>query len=338
MYLKELCEMDGVSGNETPVRKFIKENIREYADEIFTDSIGNLIAKRKGESSEKKVMIDAHTDEVGFIISGITEKGFLEFKTVGGIDARVVVSKRVRIGKDSVNGVIGMKAIHLQKKSEREIAPKISDMYIDIGANSKEEAERYIELGDYAAFNTKYQEMSGKIIKAKAIDDRAGCAVLMELIKIKPVYDTYFCFTAQEEVGLRGAKTAAYAIEPDIALAVEATTCSDVGGVKEKDYVTKLGSGAAVSFADNRTIVDRDFCQWLYEKSQKAKIPVQYKAAIAGGNNAGAIHLSKKGVKTASVSVPCRYIHSPCSIADMDDIEAVKNVAELFLLCTNELV
>ena len=338
MYLRELCELDGVSGNEGEVRSFIKDKITPYCDEIKIDSIGNLIALKKGKSSEKKIMLSAHTDEVGLIISGITEKGFLEFKTVGGIDTRVLISKQVRVGKEKIKGVIGMKAIHLQSRSERETVPKVSSLFIDIGCKNKEEAEELVSLGDYVAFNTEYADFGKGKIKAKAIDDRAGCAILMELIKEELVYDTYFCFLAQEETGLRGAKIAAARLCPDIALVIEATTCADVGGVLEKDYVTQIGKGAAISFADRRTIVEKEFASWLYNEAKKNEIPVQYKNAVSGGNDAGAIHIAAGGIKTASVSVPARYIHSPVSIAGKSDINACISVARMFLNRADELV
>ena len=338
MYLKELCELDGVSGNEGAVRSFIKEKISPYCDEIFTDSIGNLIAKKNGKSSDKKVMVAAHTDEVGLIISGITEKGFLEFKTVGGIDTRVLISKQVRVGEDKIKGVIGMKAIHLQSRSERQTVPKVSSLFIDIGCKDKESAEEKVSLGDYASFCTEYSDFGSGKIKAKAIDDRVGCAIMLELVKTEPVYDTYYCFTAQEETGLRGAKIAASRISPDIALVIESTTCADVANVDEKDYVTALSKGAAISFADRRTIVERDFASWLYDEAKKCNIPVQYKNAVAGGNDAGAIHIAAGGVKTASVSVPARYIHSPVSIADKSDIDAVMQVAKMFVTRADELI
>ncbi len=338
MYLKELCEMDGVSGNERAVRNFIIDKIKPYADEIKIDTIGNLIAKRNGKSDKKKVMLAAHTDEVGFIISGITDKGFLEFKTVGGIDTRVMISKRVRIGRDKIPGVIGMKAIHLQEKDERDKVPKITSLYIDIGAKDKEEAEKYVSLGDYAAFDTAFEEMTDGVIKSKAIDDRAGCAVMMELIKDTPEYDTYFCFTTQEEVGLRGAKIAAAKVKPDIAIVIESTTCSDVCGTEEKDYVTKLGGGAVISFADRTTIVDDDFYKRLITTAKEEKINVQTKAAVAGGNDAGAIHQAVGGIKCATVSVPCRYIHSPAGIATKQDIQAVQSLVSAFLRRIDEFI
>ncbi len=337
VYLRELCDTDGVSGGEGAVREFIAGKIVPHADGIFTDTIGNLVAFKKGKSSEKKLMLSAHTDEVGFIISKITEKGFLEFKTVGGIDPRVIISKRVRIGKNKVNGVIAMKAVHLQSTSERSSVPKVRELYIDIGARSADEAKKKVSLGDYVAFVTEYEQI-GSRIKAKAIDDRAGCAILMDLIEQTPAYDTYFCFTTQEEVGLRGARLCAARIKPDAALVIEATTCSDTAGVEQHSAVTLLGGGAAISFADRTTIVPEDYCRALFELAAEHKIKVQYKAAVSGGNDAGAIHLAVGGIKTASVSVPARYIHSPASVADIGDIEAVRALAGAFLANADKII
>ena len=337
MLIETLTNTDGVSGSETAVRELIKKHIAPYADEITVDSIGNLIAVKRG-NGDKKVMIAAHMDEVGFIISGVTEKGFLEFKTVGGIDTRVIISKKVRIGKNKVKGIIGMKAIHLQKPAERESVPEVKDIYIDIGAKSKEDALKAIKLGDYAAFDTEFEELGEGSIKAKAIDDRVGCAVLIELMKEPVKYDTYFVFTVQEEVGLRGAGVAANRIAPDIALVLEATTCSDVYGFKEHEYVTSMGDGVAVSVMDMRTIVNEDFRKWLYNAAQGENIRVQYKRSASGGNDAGKIHLALGGIKTASLSVPCRYLHSPCGIASMKDINAMLALARLFLDRIDEVI
>lgn len=337
MLLKELTNICGVSGDEGLVREFLKEKIEPYADEITVDTMGNLIALKKG-SEEKRIMLSAHMDEVGFIISGINEKGYLEFKTVGGIDARVVLSKKLLIGKNKVPGVIGIKAIHLQEKSERENVPKFKDLYIDIGAANREEAEKYVSIGDYACFDTEFAMFSDDTVKAKAIDDRAGCAILAELIK-KPVkYDTYFCFTVQEEVGLRGAQVAAYRIEPDVCMVIEGTTANDVYDCPKHKNVTAIGGGAAISFMDGRHIAPRELFKWLQSATRDAKIPVQLKNAVAGGNDAGRIHLSRRGVKTISVSVPTRYLHSPAAVASLKDIEAVKKVGELFLDRIDEVI
>lgn len=331
MLLKKLCNADGVSGNEDEVRRIILKEIEPYVDSVTVDSMGNIIALKKGLDHSKKIMLCAHMDEVGLIISEITEKGYLKFKTVGGIDPRVLISKKVRIGESKLSGIIGMKAIHLQQKSERETVPKAKELFIDIGAKSKKEAEKKVAVGDYAAFDTDFALFGTEKIKAKAIDDRAGCAVLVKLLKKGCKYDMYCCFTVQEEVGLRGAQIAAHRIAPDIALILESTTCSDVHGCDKKDFVTELDKGVAVSFMDTRTIADKDFYKWLYDEGIKSGINVQLKQAAAGGNDAGAVHISGTGVKTASLSIPCRYLHSPASVASLKDINAMEDLARMFL-------
>lgn len=337
MLIERLTNLNGVSGDEGAVRSFIREQIEAYADEITVDTIGNLIALKKG-NSDKRVMLSAHMDEVGFIVSGIDDKGYIKFQTVGGIDTRVIISKKVTIGKDKIKGIIGMKAIHLQKRSERDSVPEVKDIFIDIGAKDKKSAEQKVSLGDYIAFDTEFEILGNDTIKAKALDDRIGCGILMELIKLPVKYDTYFCFTTQEEVGLRGARVAAHRIKPDIALVLESTTASDVYGSEEHEYVTAMGKGAAVTFMDRTTIVDRDFRKWLYDNAKVVAIPVQYKMATTGGNDAGRIHLAGTGVKTASVSVPTRYLHSPCGLASLKDIESAKALAEMFLNRIDEVI
>ena len=336
MLLKRLCDAFGVSGAEGEIRDIIIPEIKEYCDDLTVDTMGNIIALKKGESSDKKEMLSAHMDEVGFIISGITDKGYLEFKKVGGIDTRVIISKNVLVGKNKIPGVIGMKAIHLQSKGEREEVPKVKSLFIDIGAKDKEDAEKHVELGDYVSFATKYADFGDGKIKAKAIDDRVGCYILTKLIKEPVKYDTYFCFTVQEEVGLRGAKIVAYRIKPDIALVIESTTCADVYNVPSQSEVTNLGKGVAISIMDRSTIVNRDYVSFLQKISDG--INVQYKKTTAGGNDAGAIHQTGTGVLTASLSVPCRYLHSPVGIASKDDILATEKLAKRFLERIDEVI
>lgn len=336
--IEELCNLNGVSGDEGRVRAFLREKIEPYADEIIVDSMGNMMALKKGRSHDKKVMLSAHMDEVGFIVSGFTEKGYLEFKTVGGIDTRVIISKKVAVGEKKIPGVIGMKAIHLQKRSERESVPEIKSLYIDIGAKSKAEAKEKAALGDYVSFATEFSEFGDGKIKAKAIDDRAGCAVLAEQIKKVPVYDTWFCFLVQEEVGLRGARIAANRIEPDAALVLEATTCSDVYGCREHEYVTSLGGGVVLTARDGASIVDDSYRKQFEKLALDEGIPYQYKKTTRGGNDAGAIYISGKGVKCASLSIPCRYLHSPVGVAALGDIEAMQRLVEKYLECTDKFI
>ncbi len=330
MLIEKLCNAHGVSGDEGEIRSIIKEYIAPFVTELRTDMLGNLIAYKKGRNSNKKIMISAHMDEVGFIISGITDKGYLRFKTVGGIDVRVILGKKV-VFKDGTRGIIGIKAIHLLSEGERDSVPKEKDLYIDIGASSKEEAEKYVSIGDYATFDTVYGNLGGSRIKAKAIDDRAGCAVLAELLKEETEFDLYACFTTQEEVGLRGSTVCAEAIAPDVALVLESTTCADVYKVEPECEVTTCGGGVALSFMDGRTIANESHLKKLAELAEKNGIRYQLKRTTAGGNDAGSIHLAAGGVITASASVPCRYLHSPVGVADMNDIEAMQDFAKAYL-------
>lgn len=332
MYLKELTGLPGVSGDEGQVRAFIADKMQNLCDELVTDSIGNLICLKKGtDENPKRLMVCAHMDEVGLICSRITDDGFIKFKCVGGIDTRVLVSKKVRIGRRLISGVIGAKAIHLQEKEEREQVPKVTDLYIDIGARDKAEAEKHVSVGDYCVFDSEFVEFGSGFIKAKALDDRLGCACLMSLAEERFAFDLYLVFTVQEEVGLRGARVAAERIRPDAAIVLEGTTCSDVYGTDEKDYSTISGGGAALSILDRGTYYDKELTNALYATAKQHEIPVQFKQTASGGNDAGAIHTAAGGVKTAAISVPARYIHSPSSVVNKSDYEALKTLIHTFL-------
>lgn len=326
MYLKELTELNGVSGNEDEVREFVKEHIKELADEIKIDSMGNLIAFKKGKSKKLKVMLSAHMDEVGFMVTGFGDSGVIKFATVGGIDERILPGKRVLVGEKKIPGVIGSKPIHMQEKDERNANVKLKKMYIDIGTDKKEETEKLVSLGDYIAFHSPYIEFGDGLVKAKALDDRVGCAILMEALKERYEFDLYACFTVQEEVGLRGSEVAVYTVNPDIALVVEGTTCSDVPGVEKSEYSTVLGEGAALTIMDRTSYPDKNFVNYIYELAQRNKLPVQFKQTNTGGNDAGKIQMSRSGVVTASISVPCRYIHSPVSVMSKKDFNSCKDI------------
>lgn len=329
--LKQLTEIGGVSGDEGRVRKLISDNISPFVDDVYTDRIGNLIAYKKGKKDGKKIMLCAHMDEIGLIITGIQDDGMLKFRAVGGIDPRILVSKRVLIGKNACPGVLGIKAIHLQEVEERKNAVKVKQMYIDIGAVSREEAGQAVSLGDYAVFDSKYVEFGKDKVKAKALDDRAGCAMLVELIKQEYDYDIYTCFSVQEEVGLRGAEVLGYSINPDIAIVVEGTTCSDVPDVDEHLYTTEMGKGPAITIMDASSYANKELVEMLVKTAQKNDIPFQFKKTVTGGNDAGRIHLAREGVKTAAVSVPCRYIHSPSSVMDLNDYRNTIRLLSTFL-------
>ncbi len=319
--LKRLCEADGTSGDESFVRDLIISQIDGFC-EWRIDNLGNIIAFKKGKKQAPyRLMIDAHMDEVGLIITSVTSDGFLKFKTVGGIDTAALMFRKVKI--NDIYGVISGKPIHLISAEEGKKLPKEDTLYIDIGVSSKQEALKLVSLGDSAVICGDPEEVGDKLI-SKALDDRVGCAVLIDLIRSDSEYDFYASFSVQEEVGLRGAKTAAFGINPKYAIVLEATTAADIAGVAEENSVCNLGGGVAVSFMDKATVYDRG----LYKAALESGIKCQPKKAVAGGNNAGAVHLSREGVRTIALSVPCRYIHSSSSVADKNDIEALRSLAE----------
>ncbi len=320
--IKELCALPGVSGRENAVRDFIIGQIKDYA-EYSVDPLGNLIVFKKGKKpANHKVMLDAHTDEVGFIISGITPDGFLRFETVGGINTGVFVGRRVKVGEKGINGVFGIKPVHLVDKENEKKLPSDGELYIDIGAKDKEEAQKYVRLGDSAWFSSDFEEFGNGFIKSKALDDRAGCAILIKMIQSELEYDAWFSFSVQEEIGLRGAAASAFGIEPEYAVVVETTTAADISGVKGEKRVCICGNGGTVSFMDRSTIYPKELFDKALEIAEKNNIPCQVKTMASGGNNAGAIHKSRCGVKTLTVSVPCRYLHSPACVMKYNDVES----------------
>ncbi len=325
--LKELLSLDAPSGYEDAVRFFIKENA--VCDEIYTDSMGNLFCHKKG--SGKKVMVCAHMDEVGLIITGITDDGFLKFSTLGGIDPAVLSSKKVLIGKNKIPGIIGAKAIHLQSKDEVTTPSKVKDMTIDIGAKDKERASAMVDLGAFAVFDGEYTLFGDNLLKSKALDDRVGCAILLELMKEDYDSDMYFVFTVQEELGVRGAIVATYSVKPDIALVIEGTTCADVYGSKPHNEVTKFGDGAVITAVDGSAISDREYFDFIMDVAKKNGIKLQIKRTTRGGTDAAAIQRSGSGVKTAVLAVPCKYIHSPVSVMNMSDFESVYELSKCVL-------
>ncbi len=319
--LECLCRLDATSGDEKAVRDFIISQIKDFC-ELRVDNLGNIIAFKKGKTkSKRRLMLDAHTDEVGLIITSVTADGFLKFKTVGGIDVAALMFRMIKIN-GSINGVIGGKPIHLIEGEERKKLPKADSLHIDIGAASKEEALSCISLGDRAVLCGEYTE-NGENIISKALDDRVGCAVLIKLLKEYENYDFYASFSVQEEVGLRGAKVSAFAIEPQSAIILEGTTAADISGVAEENKVCKLGCGPAVSFMDGATVYDRDY----YNQALESGIKCQPKQGVTGGNNSGTVHLSKEGVRTLALSLPCRYIHSSSSVASKEDCENLYKLA-----------
>ena len=329
--LEQLCMLNSTSGREERVRTFILNRLQGKAD-ITVDPLGNVLAFVKGrERAKKTVMFTAHMDEVGFIISYITEEGYLKFSPVGGIDNKVIAGRAVTVGEQNTPGVIGIKAIHLTEKADSGKVPDVSSMYIDIGAKDKAEAETKVQIGDAAYFISDFKRLGEHKFKAKAIDDRFGCAVMLDMIEQGVDYDCWFCFLVQEEVGLRGAGPAAFRVKPDYAVVLEATTAADVAGVKPEDSVCIQGDGAVVSFMDRSTVYNRALFQHAFRLAKENGIACQTKTTVAGGNDAGAIHKANGGVYTLTVSLPCRYIHSATSVADVRDMEACRALAPLLL-------
>jgi endoglucanase len=330
--METLCCLSGVTGNEDEVRDYILERVMPFADEIRTDPMGNLMVFKRGAvTPSKRIMLAAHMDEVGLIVTDITEDGYLRFDAAGGIDRRVIIGKRVYVGPERVMGVIGSKAIHLTTAEQRKTLPKMKDMYIDIGAGSREEAEAQVKLGDPVAFDDSVIRFGQGFVKAKAIDDRAGCATMVELIESALPCDCWFAFTVQEEVGCRGAQVAARTIEPDVALILEGTTAADLAGVKGTDKVCQLGKGIVIPFMDGGTIYDQGLYKLLGRLADENDIPWQTKTRVAGGTDASAIQRSGSGVAVAALSVAVRNIHSPASVAKIDECESQLALAKLFL-------
>ncbi|MBC8535670.1 M42 family metallopeptidase [Feifania hominis] len=328
--ISELSQLGGVSGDESRVADYIEEKIRDFADDCRRDRLGNLIAFRKGTDSSKKLMLCAHMDEVGLLVSYITDEGLLRFQPVGGIDPRVITGRRVLVGEKQVPGVIGTKAIHIQTPEERKQAPGFDRLYIDIGATSREDAQKAVSLGDCAVFDSDFVTFGDGCIKAKALDNRVGCAVLMESMRMRPHYDTYYVFSVGEEVGLRGAYTSSYDIEPDFAVAIDSTTTADYAGVDERDQGLKLGGGCALFLMESTTYYFKDTLKKVRRIAQENGVRYQMKQIMVGGLDAGGIQRTASGVETASVATPCRYLHSPsCMMKISDILETEKLVAAL---------
>ncbi|MCR5599206.1 MAG: M42 family peptidase [Ruminococcus sp.] len=315
--LKELCMTDGISGDEKAVRDLIISKIKLVCD-YHIDNLGNLICFKKGKKTpKKKLMICAHMDEVGLIVTSVRSDGTLTFGCVGGIDPAVIIGRQVRIGEKRISGVVGSTAVHNLSKEQREKAPAADSLYIDIGAADKAEAESCISLGDPVYFDSEFTELGSHRVKAKAIDDRAGCAMMIKLLHESLEYDTYFVFNVQEEIGLRGSAVSAFSVAPSFAIVLEATTAADIDGVSGEKRVCELDGGPVVSFMDNRTIYDKELYHLAFDIAT-----CQTKTMIAGGNDAGAIHISGNGVRTIAISVPCRYLHSPSCVIDMTDLQS----------------
>ncbi len=334
-----LCGLCGISGDEGAVRDYLIGKIQTFPDilEMRTDSLGNLLVHKKGVRSPKHtLLIGAHMDEVGFLITDICDDGKCTIAPVGGIDADVVIGRAVNIPGVGV-GVIGAKPVHKLSEKERDEKPDFKSLLLDIGCKTREETEKLVSPGDAVCYHSEWTQLGGGKVACKAIDDRFGCAAMLCMLSGEIAYDTWFAFFVQEEIGLRGSGCAAYAIDPDFAIILETTTAADLDGVKGDAAVCKLGAGPVVSFMDRRTIYDKALYKMGFSAAKELGIPCQTKTRVAGGNDAGAVHITRAGVRTMAISIPCRCLHSPYCVAQVSDMEQSLQLADAMISKIQEL-
>lgn len=332
--IEKLCLAFGPTGCEEPVANIIREELAGTRAEISTDRMGNVVAHLPGPAGAPRVMLSAHMDEVGFMITDIEDKGFLRFSRLGGIDPRVLAGRLVNIGdgEKTVPGIIAALGIHFMNREDRKKVPDVDDLFIDIGADGKEAAEKLVAIGDFGTFDTPFAVFGQNDgwVKGKALDDRAGCAVLIEVLraleKSTPCLDLYFCFTVREEIGLSGASVTAHRIAPDFSFVIETTAIADVPGVSDARRVADVGQGGVLSLMDNGTIYDRALVDFALATGAENGIPVQVKRYVSGGNDAKHIQRSGAGVRCMALSAPTRYLHAPVSVASLTDIVAIRDL------------
>ena len=341
--IEALSSAFGPSGCEEAVENLICEQIEALGLVPSRDKVGNVFVRLgTGDSNRKKLMVSAHMDEVGFMVTEITDKGYLKFSTVGGISTDVIPGKHVVVGdeENQICGIIASKAIHHKERDERLKPDKLDKLVIDIGAKDKEEAQKFADIGTYATFAPNFSRFGkdGKMLHSKALDDRFGCALILELAKkLKEVEDSltldvYLCFTVREEIGISGATVAANVIRPDYAVVLETTAVADIADVPESSRVAMLGKGGALSLMDRSTIYDRELIDLALMVAKENNINVQVKKFVSGGNDAGHIHKSGTGVRALALSAPTRYLHSPNCVASYDDYESMLELLYKFIL------
>ena len=330
--LRELCSLFGPSGCEDTVRSFLMAQAQPYADRMELTPNGTLLVHKKGRVKPKhRLLLAAHMDEVALIVKSVDEEGFLRFRPVGGIDRRVLPGKTVFVGDGRIPGVIGMKPIHLCGHGETEKVPQIKDLYIDIGASDRESAGKLAEPGDYISFDPEFSELENGFVCSKAIDDRIGCAIMLELIKEELPVDTWFAFTVQEEIGSRGAFGAAFAVNPEIAMVLEGTSAADVLGREKDARVCVPLKGPVLSLVDKGSVYDRELFRLLQRLAEEKGTGWQVKTRMAGTTDARAFQRTLGGCRVCGVSAPVRYIHSPSCVGNVRDFEAMKVLVRAFL-------
>ncbi len=338
--LKNLTEAVGVSGEEKEIRMLIRDLIEEHVDEWRVDTMGNLIALKKGTGAvDLKVMVDAHMDEVGLLVSGYDSNGTLKFDCIGGFDDRSLLGKVVQVGPDKITGVIGARPIHLTSVAQRRSIVRRETMRIDIGVKNKDAASGKVKVGQRAAFVTEYEELGPTAI-GKAFDNRAGCAALIELLRKRPYpFDLYASFTVQEEVGLRGAEVAAYGIDPDVAIVLECTPAYDLPNKADASPNVALGKGPSLYVMDSGTFQDPQLVGQIMKTAVSRNIPYQIRRPGGGGTNTAVIQRTGGATSAATIAVPGRYAHTPAMMINLNDYANVIKLAEATLRSlTTEIV
>ena len=332
--MRSLSMTDAVSGSEIYViSKLFPELIEKYRPQNMPliDAMGNVTLFRKGKSPAKTAAVIAHTDEAGFIVTGITEKGFIKFEAVGDIDPRLIISKKVKIGSSGLKGVIGMKAIHLQKREERETVVQMKNLFIDIGAKNKAAAQKLVNIGDCISFDTEFGELCEGVIKGKALD-RMGVYCLTQAIAEEPEYDTYYIFTAQKHVGARGASAALERIRPDYVYIIDAVETAEGYGAKPHEINARLGGGAVIGMMDMRGIYDKELFSQLRDSAASDNIKVQVMQTVPAFTETGAVRSSYGGARAAVIGIPCRYANSPVSLMNISDIDAAAGLIKKLIV------
>jgi endoglucanase len=308
------------------------EMLKPYSDKIQVDRMENVIAIKNGKPNAPKIMLAAHMDEVGLMVKTITKDGFIQFSKMGGIDDRILPAQKVVVHTKSVTypGVIGSKPPHIQKEDERKKIISYDDLFIDIGAESRDDAIGMgVAIGDPVAFDVKYASLGKDTVMGKAFDNRAGCAVMVETMRLLKEVDCTVCAvgTVQEEVGLRGAATAAFGVDPDLALALDVTIAGDVPGVREFDTSVKMGKGPALTISDSGLITHPKILRWLRETAQEEQIAIQLESGLLGSTDAARISITRQGIPSGTISIPTRYIHSPTGIMSLKDLDLSAKLA-----------
>ncbi|MGB1250626.1 MAG: M42 family metallopeptidase [Candidatus Promineifilaceae bacterium] len=337
--LKQLTDAVGVSGDEVEIRTLIRDLIVDHVDEWHADALGNILAVKKGTgASDLRVMVDAHMDEVGIIIDEIRSDGMLRFSNIGGLSSLTLAGQVMQIGRKKVRGVIGLKPVHLLSKRERHTIPSAGSLYIDIGAKDKAAAASKIKVGDRGTFWSEYVEFGdvagdfGRSAIAKAFDNRAACAALIELLRGDPFpFDLHAAFTCQEEVGLRGAKVAAYAIKPDVGIVLECTPAYDLPNKLDRGSNTSLGQGPALYVMDSQTIQDPRLVRHIMQTGDANKIPYQIRRPGGGGTNTGNIQRADLGCSAATIGLPGRYAHTAATLINLRDYANYVKLADAAL-------